>query len=107
MLPHTVTLVRPSTGLDGYGDPAGGYDAGATRLTITARLAQTAGRENTNNRDAQISEWRMLTNHLDISGNDRVEWNGATFEIVGPPELPTDLSGAPHHAEAALRLVTG
>ena len=107
LLPHTAVLIQPAAGSDGYGDTSPDYGPGATRATIPARLTQTAARENNDNRDAQIGEWRIITNHLTITGADRIEWNGNTFEVVGPPALPADWTGHPHHAEAVLRVVTG
>lgn len=107
LLPQVATLIQAGQAIDEYGDPTPDYGTGATRQDIRVRLSQTTARENNDNRAAQISEWHLVTNHLDLSGADRLEWNDTLFEIVGPPALPPDWTGHPHHAEATVRVVTG
>lgn len=107
-LPHRFTLVRPATATDGYGDTSLNYGAAATRTTnIPGLLMQVTGREVTEARNAQIGTWLLMTNHTDLSGHDRVEWNGDVFEVTGPPELPAGFNGQISHAEAQLRVVEG
>jgi hypothetical protein len=111
LLPHTVTLVRPASTADAYGNTVYDYGAGATRTAITAWIQQDSRTEpREDGRDALVQAWLVLTNHADILGTDRIEWTGPAgalvFEVDGPPE-PTYTPAGLHHTEATLRVVTG
>ena len=110
VLTQTVVRVRPALVTDAYGDEQGrDYTEAANRETIRALLAPTGGSEVTDSgsRDAIVADWLLVTDSLDLDGLDRIEWDGNTFEIVGPVLKPSGPSGREHHAEARLRVVTG
>jgi head-tail adaptor len=108
LLPHSLTLIRPLTGTNPYGDPFADYGPGATRTTIYARLEQAPGREvSADGATTQIADWTLVTAHLDVTGRDRVEFNGDTFEVIGPAALSYDSAGRPHHVTASMRVVNG
>lgn len=72
-----------------------------------ARFEQTDGREVTDDRDTQVSDWRVfLPPDVEIGGRDRVvDEHGRTFEVVGPPARQSTPAG-PHHVVANLRSVS-
>lgn len=107
MLPHEVTIVRPATTTDAYGNDVRDYGVAATRTEIRAWMQQDRRAEpREDGRDPLEQAWLMLTNHEDVQGLDRVEWSGPTFEVEGPPE-PAYTPAGFHHTEATLRVVTG
>ena len=103
MLTQTVGVRRfnPS-GLDEYGNPVESWDP---PVSHPARLEQTGGEEMTTQRNVQIGDWRLfLLPDVAIGGRDRVEADGETFEVVGPPVVQRAPRGA-HHIEANLQHV--
>lgn len=107
LLPHTVTLVRPASVSDEYGNVKRDYGAAATRTVIKAWMQQDSGSENrSDGRESAVQNWLMVTNHADVQRFDRTEFNGITFEVEGPPK-PASTPLAVHHTEATLRVVDG
>lgn len=112
LLPHTVTIVRPATTTDTYGNQTFDYGDDATRTDMDGWLQQNSRTEPlSNGRDPLEQSWLLVTNDKDIEGRDRVEWtdpagNDLTFEVDGPP-APVFTPGGYHHTETTLRLVAG
>ncbi|WP_327162107.1 hypothetical protein [Streptomyces zaomyceticus] len=112
LLPHVVEVETPGTTTDRYGNTVADWTA-STRADVAGWLQQNTGREDTDQRDAQIGEWLLICNPvttaggpLTVHGRDRVHWNGAQFEVIGPPGpayVPTEL----HHYEIRLKTVEG
>jgi hypothetical protein len=108
MLPHTVTLVRPATATDNYGNTTYDYGVAATRTSITAWLQQDKRSEPiSDGRDPLIQWWLLITNHEDICGRDRIEHDSTTYDVEGPPEKVYTPSQLFHHTEATLKAVAG
>ena len=103
LLPHVVTIVTPAAG---SADPHG---AAATRTEVAAWVEQQSRSEAaTVLRDGREQGWLLVTNHLAVTALDRVEWDGRTWEVDGPPRpVHTPASTAAHHLEADLRLWEG
>lgn len=57
-------------------------------------------------RQAEVSEWLLLTNAATVAAQDRVVDGSLTFEVVGRP-WPVYAGSGVHHYEATLRLVVG
>lgn len=107
LLPHTVTLVRPSLVPDAHGNDVRDYGVTATRTAIRAWMQQDQRQEaRSDGREAAIQDWLMVTNHADVQRHDRVEFGALTFDVEGPPE-PTSTPAGPHHTETTLRVVDG
>lgn len=113
VLPHLVDVVNPDTTTDRYGNEVDDWGAGASRQSARAWLQLNTGAEKTEQRNAQIGEWLLIANPVDvdgasltISGGSRVEWDGTTFEVIGPPG-PAHTPTALHHYEVRLRVVEG
>lgn len=112
LLLHVVQVEHPGRRTDRYGNEVDDWSA-STRAPVRAWLQQNTGAEETDQRNAQIGEWLMLCNPVDVDGNpltvhgeDRVHWQGAVFEVIGPAGpayAPTEL----HHYEIRLRVVEG
>lgn len=108
LLPHEVTLVRPATSTETYGNTKYDYSVGvATRTVIAAWLQQDQRAEPvTDGRAPLVQKWLMLTNHADVRGRDRIEHGTLTFEVDGPP-APVHTPASQHHVEATLKAVAG
>jgi hypothetical protein len=112
LLPHTVTIVRPATTTDIYGNTTYDYGAGATRTSMAAWMQQNSRTEPlSNGRDPLVQDWLMITNEADVQGYDRIEWtdqagNNLTFEVDGPP-APVYTPAGYHHTETTLKVVAG
>lgn len=114
LLPHLVDIVHAGTRTDRYGNEVADWSPTAvSRQRAQAWMQQNTAAEETDQRNAQIGEWLMIANPVDvdgdplaISGASRVEWDGITFEVVGPPG-PAWEPSALHHYEIRLRTVEG
>lgn len=106
LLTYAVTIVRQGETTDRYGQTAPDWSK-ATRIHTRGFLGQNVSREVLDGRDAQIADYQLfLPTGTDISGHDRVEIDGASFEVVGPPLVRRTPDG-PHHVEARLRAISG
>lgn len=107
MFTDDVTLLTPGTTTTRVGDSIPDWDT-ATTMAARGRLAQRSGSEDHGpGRAAEISEWRLyLPVDVVISAACRVVHDGRTFEVIGPPYLPTVARGVGHQ-ELTLRLVEG
>lgn len=104
LLIHTVTWIVPSTSTDTYGNTVRTYASGTS---IAGRMEQnTAAEPLSDGRDPLERGWTLFTNQDGIAGYDRIVFGTLTFEVEGPP-APTYGASGLHHAEVALRLVTG
>lgn len=103
LLTQTVTVKHRSDGaVDRFNNPSDVFDAGTV---YRARLEQATGDEQMTDRSVQTSDWLLfLPPEAVIGGRDRVEADGSTFEVVGPPVVQRTPRGA-HHIEARLTLV--
>lgn len=106
IFPHTVTIVRPASGVDGYGDPS--EDWGQTTSTWSAAWVQPRSTSEVNGgRTAVLTEWMaFLPEDAPIAAGDRLVWEGRTYEVDGEPAVLWNPSG-PHHVEASLKRITG
>jgi len=92
---QTATISSLSAGgRDEYGNPTDTY----TEVGIwPCRLWQATGREDNQDRDTQQGTYQLiLPPDAIINGHSRVEVEGSTFEVVGPPLMRRTPSGASH-----------
>ncbi|MGC4946175.1 hypothetical protein ACLQ2N_08210 [Streptomyces sp. DT224] len=112
LLPHLVEVETPGRTTDRYGNTVDDWSA-STRAPVQGWMQQNTGGEETDQRNAQIGEWLLMCNPwstdgaaLTVHGADRVHWNGAVFEVIGPPG-PAYEPAALHHYEIRLKTVEG
>lgn len=106
LLPLTVTWQQPGQGSDDYGDTIPDW-AGPTETVLRAMVEQrTATEPPGDGRDATVTGLVMFTNELGVSADDRIVWDGTTYEVDGDPWVVQSPAG-PHHIEAQLKLVEG
>lgn len=106
LLPYVVTIVKAGEKTDRYGNTVKDW-ATATRTDTRAWIEQRSRNEDTDDRDQLTSTWLLVVPlGNDLDGLDRVEYNGDTFEVVGPPDVVHTPAG-PHHIEATLRWLVG
>lgn len=114
LLPHLVDVVNPGTTTDRYENTVEDWSPGAaTRQQARAWLQQNTSAEESDQRSAQIGEWLLMCNPVDVDGQpltvrgaSRVEWQNLAFEVVGPPGPAYEPSEL-HHYEVRLRTVEG
>lgn len=117
LFPHTVTRVRPSSSVDGYGNTVLDYTTPVSTASVDGRLiAKTTDRfidvvQPAKGRDAEIETWEFLTNDSDFLADDRLQWvhpsRGAiTFEVEGQP-MARYARDSFHHMKIQLRIVEG
>lgn len=113
-LVHDITIVRPGTTTDRYGNVTKDWTT-ATRRTVKGWVSQQgsignpATLEDLKGREAQVSNWILyLLPDEDVNGFDRIEWEGITFEAEGPinPAWSPRLKRR-HHIEIQLKVVEG
>lgn len=92
---------------DEYGNPQSSWSEAKVRKS-TGWLEQVGERENTDDRNTQVTEWLLVISdpETELGGRDRVRINGVTYEVIGPPNAQHTPRGR-HHLEAKLRLVDG
>lgn len=100
-LPCTITRVARGVTADRYGDPD---DEEQTTPTL-CWLEQTRRTEDTTSQDLQDTTWNLyLPADTDISGSDRIEVAGDSYELFGPPwSAIHPRTGAATHIEATLK----
>ncbi|WP_030747639.1 hypothetical protein [Streptomyces sp. NRRL F-5135] len=112
LLPHLVQVEHPGTTTDRYGNTVNDWTA-STRSGVQAWMQQNTGSEDTDQRDAQIGEWLMICNPVDVDGQeltvhgqDRIHHGPLTFEVIGPA-APAYEPAELHHYEIRLKYVKG
>lgn len=102
-MPHTVTVVSPTTSTDRYNNVARSYSPG-TRRTMRGFLQPMTTPENTVDRSA-VTYGYVLFSIEAVDAHDRVEFEGRTYEVDGPSRHWTALTGS--HYETFLRVTEG
>lgn len=106
LLVQRLTVVRAGESTDRYGNTTRSWDS-ATRHEVDAWCEQMTSDESNDGRAELFSDWlAVLPLGADIRGRDRVEFDGMTFEVNGPPTTRHTPRG-PHHIEATLRWIEG
>lgn len=106
LLVEDITIVHAGQTVDRYQDTTDDWST-ATRVAVKGRLQQTSTTEVTVGRDTVMADWTLFLGADAVIGpSDRVEANGATYEVVGQPAVVYGRA-APHHLEVRLRSVTG
>lgn len=113
MLPHTVTRVRPGVATDEYNNEVLVYDV-PPALTKSVRVwmqqdqRMQLSQENIAKQGRYPAEqrWLMISNDDDIRWQDKIVFDGTTFEVYAEPEKTYSPVGY-HHLEATLRIVEG
>jgi hypothetical protein len=107
---QSITIVRPGTSADEYGNSKDDWGAGATRTTVEGVNVQPLGgsNEDTDDRQLTVTGWRLYTPRgmdLDLRETDRVEAWGTTMQVTGKVARWPAPGGGVHHVEADLQEV--
>lgn len=110
MLVRDVTILRPATITDRYGDSIPDPNSShATTTEVLGWLSQTDATEPTGPGRALVTlttEILFLPSGTDIEAHDRVEIDGQLYDVDGEPRAAWSPRGE-HHIEANLRRVDG
>lgn len=105
LLVRDVTILRAGVTTD-YGTTVPTW-TNPQSTTTKGWLSQQSRDEDNRNRNAEVSYWHLtVAADTDIQAGDRVEIDGSTFEVDGPPNPAWSPAGV-HHIEATLRIVEG
>lgn len=108
--PHTITRLRAPLVADEYGTPASMRDwDNAVETSIAGCFVQPlSSDERTDGREASIERMQLFAPvGTSLEAADRVRFDGALYEIVGPGRVWTSVLGGTDHVEATLRRVVG
>ena len=108
LLDRTATRVRLVRGnTDRMGSATPSADADEEPVTFPCRLAASAQREAEENRDTTIDEVRIyLPAGADVVVTDKLEIDGATYEVIGNP-VHQHGAALEHHVRLTARKITG
>lgn len=101
---HTVTLVRPARVTDRRGDVVDDWAAATRTALAPAWIQQTSGTEARDERTVNVTRWNLYCRERTLAAHDRVEWQGGTYEVDGPPNHVEGMSGYDHTEAALVRL---
>ncbi|MFF9279514.1 hypothetical protein [Streptomyces griseosporeus] len=107
---QSVTVVRPATTTDEYGNERPDYGPAATRIPVSQVNVQPSGpsTEDTDDRQLTVTGWLLVSapgTMPDLRETDRVEFDGLVLEVTGKVSrwpVPTAI----RHIEAQLKEVT-
>jgi hypothetical protein len=107
---QSITIVRPGSAQDEYGNEKDDWGAGADRITVDGVNVQPMGgsSEDTDDRQVVVTGWRLFTPRgmdLDLRETDRVEAWGTTMQVIGKVARWPAPGGGVHHVEADLQEV--
>lgn len=111
-LREEITLfTRVAAGTDDYNNTIYVDSPGVAVQAAVAPIGAAGGvgssEEIEGDRDTRISRYLMMVlSSVDLTGLDRVEWRGRSFEVVGEPREFV-LRGTAHHKEFTAREVLG
>ena len=107
----TITRLRAPLVADGYGTPASLRDwANASELDIPGCRVHPAGSSEVNAQGREtvaVALRAFAPAGADIAAGDRVEWEGATYEVEGDPQSWPSPTGGLAHLEFGMRKVAG
>lgn len=105
-LRDSVTIVRAPIIAGPYNSNEFDWSA-ATRVSVRAEVQPLSSSEDMVGQDRTLTRWRVfLPPTADLVYTDRVEHDGATYEVDGDVERHK-LRGILHHLEAVLQKVSG
>jgi hypothetical protein len=81
---QVITVRRASTTEDDYGNSEPDWETAATTTVSGCNVQALTGAEQTVGRDTIVSRWQVFAPpSADVTGTDRVEWAGDTYEVDG------------------------
>ena len=108
LMTRPVTVLRAAQRTDRYGNVLRDDWDNPTRTATVGWDYQQSGIEILDGRNAQVSAHILyLPAGTVIDGSDRVEIDGDTFELTGPPRRARRPTTGEHHVEADLKRVDG
>jgi hypothetical protein len=105
LLPHTITVIRPTSTTNAYGTQVLLYDGPGT--TGRAHVQPEIGTEFNEARTGASIQMRVYTRDLDLAALDRVIFLGEAYDVVGAARPYRPRGDAVHHYEATMVRVEG
>lgn len=104
LLISSATITRETAdGFDDYGNPQ--VEWAEVAEDIPCRVFEQPGKELTDDRASIVRQATLYVQAgTDVTAQDRVEVDGVTWEVSGPP-VPAVGAAALHHLEVPLRQV--
>lgn len=93
---HVVTVRRATTTDDDYGNPIRDWGTATSTEVGGCSVQPIVGAEQTVGRETVVSRWQLFApDGTDITATDRVEFDGATYEVDGEVQR-WDFAGLAH-----------
>jgi len=104
---QSITIVRPGTFTDTYGNAQPDWGAAAMRTPVAGVNVQPLGgsTEDTDDKQLTVTGWRLYTPRgmdLDLRETDRIEAWETTMQVIGKVARWPAPGGGVHHIEADL-----
>jgi head-tail joining protein len=106
LLTDSVVRRRAPLTSAGYGNQARDWTA-ATSQTYVARVSPVSSTEDVVEQPRTVTRWKCTVDATaDLVSTDRIEWDGATYEIDGDVEVHKGLRGVHHQSMVLMRVAT-
>jgi len=103
---HEIDVVKPGRKTSRAGDEVFDW-SNPVRTATDAWVTWVRSTEDENLRDTSKARVQIfLQPGVDVENEDRIEWSGMVFDVVGPPQMRHTNRGE-HHLEVEGRLVNG
>lgn len=100
---HDVVIVKPGVTVSRAGDTRYTWENPASRTDVRAWVETRSASEDESLRDRSELEVRFFFLPIVvISNEDRLEWAGRTFSVVGPPQAKYSSRGLHHYEVEAV-----
>jgi hypothetical protein len=107
LLADSVVRRRAPLVASGYGNQARDW-AAATSTTYAARVSVVSSTEDVVEQPRTLTRWKCTVGaDADLAATDRIEWDGATYDIDGDVERHKGLRGVHHQTVILMRVATG
>jgi hypothetical protein len=107
LLTDSVTRRRAPLTSAGYGNQARDWTT-ATSQAYPARVSPVSSTEQVVEQPRTLTRWKCTVGPTaDLASTDRIEWDGATYEIDGDVERHKSPRGLHHQTVILMRVATG
>lgn len=101
----TVTRLRGTPATGSYGSVELDW-TDPDEVDYPAAVQPLSSSEDVVNQERTVTRWRVHTGPADVTAQDRVVWDGGTYEVDGDVEVHKR-RGVLHHLEFVIKRVSG
>lgn len=101
----SIIVQRGTSSTGGYGSTELDWSA-PTETPLAATVQPLSSLEDVVGQERTITRWRVHTDPADITAQDRIVWDGGTYEVDGDVEV-YKRRGVLHHLEFVVERIAG